>query len=417
MNVALEIIKKNALSLICLLVAIIAVIAVFWLQNSKFSALQAHLDGRKAEYESLHTLAGKIGARKQPMIDPSQGDPAPLGQFPTERVIEAAQTVTSRVAEESKAVLEEAVKRNEHAPLVSGDLRKPQIATFLNYQTAYQAAIGPESMSSLDPAVRGNTMPVKILKAGLPPTEADIQAEIEKQKQQAMGNMVPGSSNAQQLVDQQVAMLQNSVPEEMRRKVATDSKIYINPDAMDVYPGILGVNQPPPAAVLYFSQVGLWVQQDVCEALADANKDAKNVLDAPVKHFVKIDVNEENGHTNIAQPGQPQPDASQQQQQQHTVTDRKNNAIYDVVPFRLSIIVDATRIPWVLQELSRNRFITVTNMNVTSKDPAQLMLGGYYYGQAQLVQLDLDCEDLFLHAWLQKYMPDEIKGAGAAPTQ
>jgi len=31
MNVALEIIKKNMLSLICLVVAIIAVVAVFWL--------------------------------------------------------------------------------------------------------------------------------------------------------------------------------------------------------------------------------------------------------------------------------------------------------------------------------------------------------------------------------------------------
>jgi hypothetical protein len=416
MNVALEIIKKNVLTLVCLLVAIVAVIAVFWLQNSKFSALQTQLDGRKAEYESLHTLAGKISGRKQPMIDPSQGDPPALGQFPTERVIEAAQTVTSRVAEESKAVLDEAVKRNEHQPLVAGVLPKPQIGTFFNYQTAYQAAIGPESITSPDPAVRGNTMPIKVLKAGLPPSEADIQAEIEKQKQQTLGNMVPGSSNAQQLVDQQVAMLQNSVPEEMRRKVASDSKMYMNADAMDVYPNILGVTQPASGPQVYFSQIGLWVQQDVCEALADANKNAKNVLDAPVKHFIKIDVNEENGHTNIATPGQSTPDPSQQPQQQpHTVTDRKSNANYDVIPFRLSLIVDATRIPWVLQELSRNRFITVTNMNVTAKEPAQMMLGGYYYGQAQLVQLDLDCEDLFLHAWLQKYMPDEIKGA--APTQ
>lgn len=415
MNAVVEILKKNMLSLVCLLVAIIAVVAVFWLQSSKFSALQAQLDSRKAEYDSLHTLAGKLQTRKKPMIDPAEGDPPPLGQFPTERVIEAAQTVTSRVAEESKAVLDEAVKRNEHQPLVKDVLPKPNFGTFFSYQSAYQAAIALESMNSPDPNVRANTMPIKILKAGIPPTQTDVEAEIERRKQEMLGNMVPGSNNAQQLVDQQVTMLQSTVPDEMRRKAATDSKIYINPDAMDVYPNILGVTQPATGATVYFSQVGLWVQQDVCEALADANKDAKNVLDAPVKHLIKIDVTEEAGHANVGTPGggQPQPDASQPQP--HTPTDRKSNAMYDVIPFRLSLIVDAARVPWVLQELSHNRFITVTNMNVTSKDPAQAMLGGYYYGQAQLVQLDLECEELFLHAWLQKYMPDEIKGA--APTQ
>jgi len=81
----------------------------------------------------------------------------------------------------------------------------------------------------------------------------------------------------------------------------------------------------------------------------------------------------------------------------------------------LSLIVDAAKIPTVLRELSRGRFITVTNMTVTSKDPAAAMLSGYYYGQVQIVQLDLECEELLLHAWLTKYMPDVVKGGATPP--
>jgi len=415
MNVALEIIKKNMLSLICLVVAIIAVVAVFWLQSSKFSALQAHLDQRKAEYDTLKGLADKLPQRKLPVIDPDTTEAKPLNQFPTERAIAVAQEVTGKMAEESKAVVDEAVKRNEHQPLVRDALPNPNFGTFFSFQSAYQAAIGMESMTNTDPAVRNATMPISILKAGLPPTEAEIQAQLEKKKQELQGSILPGSNNGQQLVDQQTAMLQTTVPDEMRRKVASESKLYMNPDAMDVYPNIIGMQNPPQnGAPVYFAQVGLWVQKDVCEAIRDANKDAASVLEAPVKHLIKIDVTEENGHTNVGQqPGQATPDASQPQP--HTPTDRKNNDKYDVIPFRLSLIVDAAKIPTVLRELSRGRFITVTNMTVTSKDPAAAMLSGYYYGQVQIVQLDLECEELLLHAWLTKYMPDVVKGGATPP--
>src|SRR5689334_24262438 len=154
MNAALEVIKKNMLSLVCLLIAIIAVVAVYWLQSSKFSALQAHLDQSKAEFEALHGLAAKLPQRKLPAIDPADPEQKPLGQFPTERVIEAAQQVTGKISEESRAVLDEAVKRNEHQPLVRDVLPNPNFGTFFNFQSAYQAQIGTASMNNPDPAVQ-----------------------------------------------------------------------------------------------------------------------------------------------------------------------------------------------------------------------------------------------------------------------
>jgi len=419
MNSALEMIKKNVLSLVCLLIAIIAVVAVFWLQSSKFQGLQSKLDQRKAELTTLEGLAQKLNTRKLPAIDPAETEQKPLGQFPTERVIQAADLATQRVAGESKAVLDEAVKRNEHQPLLPNVLPTPSYSSFINYKDAYNRQVNLAS-----PEVdRTQTLPVRLLHAGLPPTEVEIRAEIDKRKADFTGNALPGGGggNGQQLIDQQVQALETTVPDEMRKKAANDSMIYINPDALDVYPGLIDNTSAPQQASgyalpVYFSQIGLWVQEDVCKAIADANSEAraKNVTDAPVKHLIKIDVTEEFGHATNGQQGGGGPQADPNAPVSHTPTDRKSNALYEVIPFRLSIIVDATRIPEILKSLSKDRFITVTNMQLTSRDPALAMTNSYYYGHAQIVQLDLECEELFLHSWLQKYMPDVIKNGGAA---
>src|SRR3954468_16209660 len=162
MNAVMEIIKKNVLSLVCLLIAIIAVVAVFRLQSSKFQALQSKLEQRKSELTTLEGLAQKINTRKLPAIDPSETEQKPLGQFPTERVIQAADLATQRVAGGSKAVLDEAVKRNEHQPLLPNVLPTPSYSSFINYKDAYNRQVNLAS-----PEVdRTQTLPVRLLHAG-----------------------------------------------------------------------------------------------------------------------------------------------------------------------------------------------------------------------------------------------------------
>src|SRR5690606_41926528 len=46
-----------------------------------------------------------------------------------------------------------------------------------------------------------------------------------------------------------------------------------------------------------------------------------------------------------------------------------------------SIRVDATRIPDVLQALSRNRYITVLNLKASAVDTAEQAALGFFYGQ------------------------------------
>jgi hypothetical protein len=90
-------------------------------------------------------------------------------------------------------------------------------------------------------------------------------------------------------------------------------------------------------------------------------------------------------------------------------TGRSSNPLYDVLTFKLSVIVDADRIPILLQALSRNRFITVCDMNVTAVDSGAEQVAGYIYGNRPVVQLDMQCEALFLREWTKQYMPPLVK--------
>jgi hypothetical protein len=43
-----------------------------------------------------------------------------------------------------------------------------------------------------------------------------------------------------------------------------------------------------------------------------------------------------------------------------------------------------------------------------SVDVATQLLNGFFYGTKPIVQLNLECEELFLKSWLSKYIPQSI---------
>jgi hypothetical protein len=256
----------------------------------------------------------------------------------------------------------------------------------------------------------------------MPPTETDIRAEGERRAKEITDmRLIPGPNGNQKEITEEIAQMAAGLADEMKSEVAQNSQMYINADALDIYPNILGTTSPPSPVAIYFSQVGLWVQRDVFTALAAANSNASGVMQSPVKHLVKIDVNEEAGHSGAASGGGgwsggtpafagggdvPVPDAGAVRAA--TPTGRSSNATYEVIPFKLVINVDARAVPQVMTEMSRNRFITILTCNITAVDSGTQLLAGYYYGAVPVVQLEMDCEILLLKSWLSKLMPPQL---------
>jgi hypothetical protein len=442
MQIALDLVRKNILIVVCVCIAILAMVAVgFWPLPGKFDELRTKLDGRKREYEALDALVKK--ERHLPITDPTETTGKVLEQYPTPLAIKRAGEVAEALTKEGKAVLELAAKYNEHKLLVPVSLPHPTPTLTVQFQDAYQ---GQMDYVNPEPKVRNETLPYKVLKAAIPPNEQDIQTEAARREEEIRREKnFPG---AQAAMEAEIAQMRATLPDELRKDIASKSQMYMNPDAVDVYPGIMvgaAGGAQPTAAQIYFAQVGLWVQQDVFSALAKANEGSTGVVTSAVKHLLKIEVLEEFGkvttggtptavptfagfaggsgglpiltNTNITQyTGMgATPGAEGVAVSPRGPTGRTSGPLYDVIPFRLVINVDATQIPKVLTELSRNKFITVTKCEIACREATSEMLLGYYYGQVPVVQLSLECEMLLLKNWLTQYMPPSLAAAPPPP--
>src|SRR5690606_12065396 len=171
----------------------------------------------------------------------------------------------------------------------------------------------------------------------------------------------------------------------------------------------------------WYAQLGLWVQQDIVDAIARANTGAANVTESLVKHLLRVEIPDNpyvlQARAN-ANPGEAvdpmavataDPNAPLPKHYEVSLTGRVSNPIYDVVQFRLIVNVDATRLPQFVQELTSGQLFYVREMSAVVVDSAQQMAQGFIYGKQPVVTVTLDCEELFLRAWTTQYMPEPVK--------
>jgi len=422
MRAALAVIKKNLLSIICGVIALAAIVAVFvWPINGYFADLQTQVDARKAAYSTATTLLHK--QRTLPVLDPLSTDPQPLKDFPTDPVIARGSLAEKAIADESKAMLDTATKLVTHQPLYASALPDGGTMDATYFLRKYQQVM---TFPNSDPDQSKLTLPVAILHAGMPPADVDIKARQDDVKNQITKEKTQTDSSGTAINAPEVAAAVDqavqAVPAEMRTDAATQNQMYIAPDAFHLNPALTGVN-PPSTVAMFNGQVGLWLLQDVFTALASANKDADGkdlvggVPVSSVKHLIKIEFT--NGddffkpvYSTDASSPPPSSDALHPARMLNvSPTGHVSNGLYDVIPFKLRIVVDTEKVPAVLEALSKDRFITVLRMDMLTVDSGLAVLNGFLYGSKPVVQLNLDCEELFFRADTLPYMPDSIRKA------
>jgi hypothetical protein len=292
------------------------------------------------------------------------------------------------------------------------------VAALGEFRRKYRA-----EMDTSTPDARKNSMVVRILGAGAPPTPA----EIDEARRNAENELRKGAAGFNpEILKQSVDQAKTAIPEQLRTKAAKESKMYTQFDPTPAVPSYseLGPSSTTltPDAV-FRAQLTMWVQRDVLKALAAVNKNATEVANAPVKHLFSIrlydsSINAFGTSAGVAAPpagGAPPPTTEPSQDlprnPNFSLTGRRSNGLYDVVRFNVRLFVEADQVPRVLQELSRNQFITVTNANMQAVDLGLWQSFGYLYGDKPLVQLDLTGEELFLRAWTLPLMPKGVKVA------
>lgn len=397
----MEIVKKNLASILCGVVAIAAIVAWFWPIGGMYGTLKAEVDKSAADYKKVADL--RTAPRKLPTLV-LEGNPeqAQLKSFPNEKVINAGKEKTAALTKQSKDMLQTVTGLNLHRPLVERSLPSPDPLAVQTFPGEYQKMLG------LSPEGYAVGIP-KLLNATSPPTNeelTEIAQELWDTNYKNRILLVAGQDNYAEVSQQFTWDVVSNLKEQEQRKRAQNHMVYLDEVSLAASTAI----QPGKVSnenEIWFAQVGLWIEEDVAKAIVAANKGAKNVLDAPVKHLYSLKMpfggdmyvrgaaapGGEGAALPVDANGAPQLFAA-------SPTGRACNDLYDVVHFDLELRVDYTKIPQILNELERDRLFTVLTVSVSSVDAAEEKnKGGYIYGDQPIAHLSLTCEALFLRSW------------------
>ena len=172
---------------------------------------------------------------------------------------------------------------------------------------------------------------------------------------------------------------------------------------------------------MWYAQVGLWIQQDVVDAIADVNEQAAKQLpedeayveNMPVKRLQSVHVLgylTENGPVAfMSQSGGPSggPGGTILKP---SFTGRSSNKEYDVVRFQVVVVVDQRALLKLIDHFTKQNFYQSVGLSfqaITAKD--QDYRQGYLYGTAPVVRATLDFEGYMARIVYQKMFPAEVR--------
>jgi hypothetical protein len=435
----MEIVKKNLISIICGVVALAAIVSAFYPLGGMWSTLQSDAQSRAGVFTEVKNLMNKD--RTLPVVNASGGEAQKLqlnGQplFPNPNVIEAAKTQLGIVKDNSDKFLQAAVQASERKPLVEGALpgNNPNPALETEFRNRYRAAMDSTAASL------ARSMPGQLLKAGCPPTADDVNRAATEVRKEVESAMLQKGPNGQELnrpaVDLEINARTHTLYDDLKQQSAERAMVYVNPDGTSFTfdPNFLPTataTMTGPSAI-FWAQVNFWVQEEFCRAIANVNSTAvgpdgrspaKNLLEAPVKHIMAVRVVPGFAGYSLTQqpqmvdPNNPPPPGVPFDRAAPLVSDpylsltgRKSGGIIDVVLYDVDLVVEADRVPWVLEHLGQGRYLSVAMVrSITPIDSLVQKAQGYLYGDKPCVKVSLQLEQVFMREWLLKYMPGGVK--------
>jgi hypothetical protein len=410
----MQTVKKNILSILCGVVVIIAIVAYFVVVQGMYygdDGLQKQADERKAQYERLAGLLGK--PRSLPVVEIDKTEPVPLTAYPTLPIIQKGQQVTKDLQAQAKRITELAANMNRKEPLVRGVFPKGTDTDKFAFRDAYE-----QWVTKYVP---------EMLNAANPPTEEDIAlAEQKLWDDKYAKEIYFVEENGQrreynrEVVDQRYLAEIQDLREKMERETAEKFRVYLDPTAVTTNTALFRAEQSPHTNQVWYAQTALWVQQDLAASMAALNdrvlrgleEKERNIINAPVKHIVAIEVPEGIAQfLRAAPPSGSEETAAISTGPEYSVspTGRTSGSIYDVVKFTLVVKMDAAYVPALIQELSRGKFITTHKVDLSSVDSQLAREEGFFYGPNPVVKATITGEALLLREWTTKLMPDPVK--------
>ncbi|MDB5301773.1 MAG: hypothetical protein JWO87_3436 [Phycisphaerales bacterium] len=411
----MEMVKKNILSIICGVVALLALVAWFWPIGGMFATAQTALDQKTDDFKKLSGL--RSASRRWPVNGYENDPPVPLKRFPNPQIINEGKNLKEAIHIQADRMLKATVEGdptqnlegNVHTPLLPGIFPEPRERRF-KFQEEYNLMVK-------------ETIPKK-LQAVVPLTDEVIRAAADKLWKDEYDPKIITFSGVAKNYDalaQEWRKAAEKLPEQMRTERATKYKLYVDANALPISRTMVQTpNQPLKDEDLWYAQNMLWVQNDVADAIVRVNAKAANVMESPVKQLMKLELPDDvSQYIQVAPataaaagvPAVPAPEALSGKAYNRTPTGRVCNPLYDVIQFTLQINVDARQVPIIVSELERGRLITIYQADAVTVDAQAAVDDGYIYGTAPVITLTLKGEELFMRQWTVKLMPEAVRTA------
>lgn len=272
---------------------------------------------------------------------------------------------------------------------------------------------------------------------GAPPAGEEINEDLRRAREQFLAEVARRSVD--DLDPDQMEMLRDRLSSVRLQKYAEraeQTSMYVDP----------GVLVPPTydretiyePTQLFRWQWNYWIAEDVLRALADANANEPSVIQGPVKRVMNLHVyplpdapaqsappargGNKNKNNAPAAAGGAGPNFDQIIAQPAptdyavSLTGRTTNSLYDVREVWLQLVVDAERLPEVIDAISAYNFMTVLDIEMAPADPFDEVAGGYTYGSGPIMKVEMRLETLWLREWMTPIMPRGIRDLLGIPT-
>ncbi len=427
--------------------AVVLIVAVIWLGSlgSSADAFREEVKKRDAQLSQIRTLK-----QQNVKVPPDKPDDPPRTVGPiviNNAAIEQLRRVYGKMNEEHANIFKLALEINQHnhLPMADGlfpdpvDNFKPYEAR-IRYKDSFIDMTGRYSPNALLPR----------LNAGMPPDASVIKAELERIDAQAAlgvgGSSAAGSANpggapsvpgaptsaADAKEAERVRLTKQAALMQVLKSRAEQLHIYAvtqmgQPGFPFEYGSWIFGSKLPSALNMWEGQLGLWLQQDIVEAIARTNQVSNpqmNVIFSPVKRLDSISVanlyvgimppgkglNPLGAAPTLASAGQLLPDNFAV-----SATGRVSNAIYDVHHVNLRVVVDYQHLPDFFDNLSKVNFMTVLKMNLRSLDEYEMLKAGYVLGSNDCVTADILIETLWLRDWTSRLTPKGLRNSLGVP--
>ncbi len=405
-------VKANLVSVILLAVAVIALpVGVVLSGSMRAKTLKSVESDIARQMSDLGSV--RVSYAVEPLLPTGKSFSASMP--PNEATNEAIRALLTKQGAQAESIKKSVLEFNRagHTALVEGLLPAP--ASQFDEQPLADQFVRkwiPAHEALLDEAG-----------ARTPPTTEEVRKRLEDVRYAEEQRILSGRAAAELTDEDKAAITQRLTSERLQLYAsrALQTRFYAD---ISAFAGVSEwkESKPPTLTEVWEMQWQYWVRADIVRALANANIEDRSVLRGPVKRVERISV-EPIAATSTAQGPFTDTTAAIAREPEKSLTGRvawpeAPNALYDLRVAEVTVLVDAARIPAVLNAFGTTNLMSVLGAHIDGNvDTRADLQAGYAYSREEerIVRLRLKIESLWLREWMGAFMPIEARSAMGYP--